>query len=323
MSAGVPRMCISTTGQPRAATSGAARGSCARADTSFTMVAPASSAAAIVAAWRVSTETRSPAAARPRITGTMRLRSSAGEVGADRGRVLSPPTSMMSAPAAAIARPAAIAASGSRKSPPSLKLSGVTFSTPMTRGRSRLRPAQKFTPEPAGPRHEWLDRRIRSCLPRIDESYSTPLKIPGVPRGDATSAPSARYCSDLQFGSMKRSSLASSLGREVGIRPRGGTVKRQDTACQQRRKRHLDRTPQSIVPTPGRHAGETTQHLGLGDGRCIEVLDRLRVGPRDHRWLGFPSGQLGHTLVSITIMPVDPDSNQVQRNPAVRGQVRA
>ena len=42
------------------------------------------------------------------------------------------------APAAASARPCAIAASGSRKRPPSEKESGVTFTTPMTARRGKI-----------------------------------------------------------------------------------------------------------------------------------------------------------------------------------------
>ena len=55
---------------------------------SLTMAAPASSAAAMVAAWRVSTETRGPAAARPRITGRMRRCSSSVGSAASRARAL-------------------------------------------------------------------------------------------------------------------------------------------------------------------------------------------------------------------------------------------
>jgi hypothetical protein len=96
----------------------------------------------MVLAWRVSMDTSTPAPASARITGSTRACSSAGEVGFAPGRVLSPPTSMISVPAWAIANPARIAVSGSRCTPPSLKLSGVTFSTPMTRGRSSASPAQ-------------------------------------------------------------------------------------------------------------------------------------------------------------------------------------
>ena len=55
------------------------------------------------------------------------------------GRVDSPPTSTMSAPAAASANPRSIAASRSSQRPPSLNESGVTLSTPITTGRRRPR----------------------------------------------------------------------------------------------------------------------------------------------------------------------------------------
>ena len=138
-------------------------GSCVRAEMSLTMAAPASSAAAIVAALRVSTDTVAPAAASARITGTTRACSASGETGGAPGRVLSPPTSTMSAPAAAIARPAAMARCGSMCSPPSLKLSGVTFSTPMTRGRSSDRPAQVNRVGSASPRGRGTPHRLTSA----------------------------------------------------------------------------------------------------------------------------------------------------------------
>ena len=144
--AGVPRMCISTTGQPRFATKGRECGSKVRPDTSLTIAAPASKAAAIVAALRVSMDTISPASAKARITGMTRACSSSGGTTGAPGRVLSPPTSMISAPSAAMANPAAIATPGSRWVPPSLKLSGVAFRRPMSRGRSRPLPAQTLPP---------------------------------------------------------------------------------------------------------------------------------------------------------------------------------
>ena len=75
-------------------------------------------------------------------------RRDAGDLGFRRDRrgarhVNSPPMSMMSAPAASIARPAAMAPAGSLKSPPSEKLSGVTLTMPMTSGRSKAKPAHE------------------------------------------------------------------------------------------------------------------------------------------------------------------------------------
>ena len=54
----------------------------------------------------------------------------------------SPPISMIDAPAAAIALPAAIALAGPRLTPPSEKLSGVTFSTAIKCDRPISRPAK-------------------------------------------------------------------------------------------------------------------------------------------------------------------------------------
>src|SRR5918997_506890 len=114
MVAGSPRMCM----PPQPAPASAATGH-SEADTSFTSVAPAATAASATAAERVSTETRTDGA-RASITGTTRRRCSA--------------SSTAWAPSATSVRPWAIARSGSRKRPPSEKESGVTFSTPMTRG---------------------------------------------------------------------------------------------------------------------------------------------------------------------------------------------
>ena len=131
-----------------------ASGSWRRALMSFTMRAPAASAASITVARRVSTETSIPWPARARITGITRRSSSASSGACEPGRVDSPPTSTMSAPAAAMARPCAIASSSAAKSPPSEKLSGVTLRTPMRCGRSSASPQ-------TGPRGAL--RRVLSC----------------------------------------------------------------------------------------------------------------------------------------------------------------
>jgi len=66
------------------------------------------------------------------MTGTTRAASASAPTRAAPGRVDWPPMSRMSAPAAASARPAASALAADVMRPPSLKLSGVTFSTPIT-----------------------------------------------------------------------------------------------------------------------------------------------------------------------------------------------
>ncbi len=126
-------MCIRISGTFAFAATSARRGSFRSAVTSFKISAPAASAARATADLLVSTEIGIRISRRrPSITGRIRCSSSSTEIAADPGRVDSPPTSMMSAPAASIAMPRATAASRSRKLPPSEKLSGVTFSTPIT-----------------------------------------------------------------------------------------------------------------------------------------------------------------------------------------------
>ena len=132
-------------GRPAGRTPPPARGSPGRgvrAETSLRRSAPASKAARATAALRVSIEIGSakPSARSAAITGTTRAASSSTGTGSAPGRVDSPPMSRMSAPSAARARACAIAAARPRCAPPSEKLSGVTFSTPMIRGRSRPRP---------------------------------------------------------------------------------------------------------------------------------------------------------------------------------------
>ena len=106
--------------------------------TSFTIEAPTRTAALATSTCRVSIDTMAPFCASARTTGSTRRASSSALTGVKPGRVDSPPTSMMSAPSSSICRPYAMAASASKCSPPSLKLSGVTLRTPMMRGRSNL-----------------------------------------------------------------------------------------------------------------------------------------------------------------------------------------
>ena len=136
MVAGVPSMCISTSGTLASATTPSRSGSWRPALTSLTMAAPAATAAAATDAFRVSTDTGTPAvAASFSITGRTRSSSTASGTSTAPGRVDSPPTSSRSAPSAARASPWATAAAGSRNRPPSENESGVTFTTPMTRQR--------------------------------------------------------------------------------------------------------------------------------------------------------------------------------------------
>src|SRR5882724_6349387 len=131
-------MCMSTTPAPAAATVSSIAGSWRPAETSFTTVAPAVSAARATAALVVSTETVTVTrAARPSITGTTRASSVSRSTANAPGRVDSPPTSSTVAPAATRATPCARAASTARKRPPSEKESGVTLTIPITARRGR------------------------------------------------------------------------------------------------------------------------------------------------------------------------------------------
>src|SRR5207302_3705059 len=122
---------ITTTGTPARATSGAIPGS-RRPDTSFTIAAPASRAAAATLAEIVSTLTGTPPAARRRTAGTVRRASSASSTGTAPGRVDRPPTSRMSAPAALIVRPSASAAPASPARPSPANESGAVLMIPTT-----------------------------------------------------------------------------------------------------------------------------------------------------------------------------------------------
>src|SRR5215207_11684802 len=137
-------MCMRQQSAPTSAATPASSGSNLRADTSFTIVAPASSATRATAALVVSIEMRTsrapPYAASRSTTGSTRLSSSSCATGSAPGRVDSPPTSRIAAPSLASRRPCSTAASASRNSPPSENESGVTFTTPMISG-ARIRSA--------------------------------------------------------------------------------------------------------------------------------------------------------------------------------------
>src|SRR4051794_10881836 len=130
-------MCMRQHHAPAPATRPAISGSSRNAQTSFTIRAPAWSAASATAALRVSVDTVAPPAASRSTTGTTRSSSSAASTGAAPGRVDSPPTSTMAAPSRTSSSPCWTAASTSRYSPPSENESGVTFTTPITAGRVR------------------------------------------------------------------------------------------------------------------------------------------------------------------------------------------
>ena len=128
-------MCIRHTATLACATVWAMAGSAVPAVTSFTMHPPHAIALRAVEDRRVSIEKgmdRRPSSSQ---TGTIRRCSSSSPTDSEPGRVLSPPTSIRSAPSAIISTAWATAASGSSHLPPSENESGVTFKIPMTAGR--------------------------------------------------------------------------------------------------------------------------------------------------------------------------------------------
>ena len=105
--------------------------------TSLMICAPSSVHRCATVGWRVSIETSAPSFTSQRTTGSRRWYSSSGSTGVKPGRVDSPPTSMRPAPSVSICAAVAMAALGALWAPPSEKESGVTLSTPITRGRDR------------------------------------------------------------------------------------------------------------------------------------------------------------------------------------------
>jgi len=122
---------------PLRAAISAIRASFLRPETSLMISAPALIAAPAISALRVSMEMGIFSIPRsPSNTGKMRASSVSADVPVDPGRVDSPPTSSRSAPSRSIAKACSTASWGSRNLPPSEKLSGVTFRTPITSVRS-------------------------------------------------------------------------------------------------------------------------------------------------------------------------------------------
>src|SRR6478736_4933419 len=137
MLCGVPCMCIRQTAAVESATASTAPGACS-ASTSLTSPAPAAMAARITAGFMVSMETSTSHSRRSAsITGSTRSSSCCSGTGSAPGRVDSPPTSMIDAPAATMARACTSAVAALACRPPSEKEFGVTLSTPMTTGRDR------------------------------------------------------------------------------------------------------------------------------------------------------------------------------------------
>ena len=145
MSAGVPCLCMRHTAQSVSATASRAPGA-SSASMSLIMDAPSASTARITDGRRVSTDTGT--SFRAFSTGRTRRSSSPSATARAPGREDSPPISRISAPSSRSCRACVIAARGSRNCPPSEKESGVTFTTPISSGRSsgRRNPPQRRTP---------------------------------------------------------------------------------------------------------------------------------------------------------------------------------
>ena len=161
-------------------------------------------------------DTIAPARASALTTGRTRCASVSGSTGVKPGRVDSPPTSMMSAPSSSILRPWAMAASASRCSPPSLNESGVTFRTPMMRGRSNL---SSYLPQ-----RQTLESRAMRILSRTNNSF---------------------YCIQLpRF----RCAKVSERGRGGGRRGHGYGHDRHERGCRRRRREPLElESPRDIA----------------------------------------------------------------------------
>ena len=134
---GVPRMWFNTSPALPSMATLAKSGSKVRPLGSLMISTSYSSARAAVSALYVSTDTGIPSFPRSRFrTGANRPHSSSAEMRFDSGRVDSAPRSITSAPNSSNSNARAYAWSGCRNLPPSVKESGVTFSTPMTSVRS-------------------------------------------------------------------------------------------------------------------------------------------------------------------------------------------
>ena len=104
----------------------------------------------------------SPSPASASMTGMMRRCSSAAETGSAPGRVDSPPTSMIAAPSVIIRLAWASATSSLSNSPPSEKLSGVTFKIPI---RTAFPP--RTSSRSCARRQRRVSRRVRGMGGRL------------------------------------------------------------------------------------------------------------------------------------------------------------
>mmetsp|Transcript_24581 Transcript_24581/g.76545 ORF Transcript_24581/g.76545 Transcript_24581/m.76545 type:complete len:364 (+) Transcript_24581:470-1561(+) len=217
MVCGVPFMCMSTIGVMSSAAVASMRGSNSPPETSLIQSAPAATAARATAAFLVSTLMVAPGARSrmARTTGATRLISSSTGTSVAPGRVDSPPTSRMSAPASSMACAAATASSARACLPPSLKESGVAFTTPMRSVRS-LRRQRAPSGRPCRPPARGKTRSGQApglVLPWMPLSSSLAVGMP--------SNPGWRHCgqSSAKGSSTKSRSCINACGTSRGCSP--------------------------------------------------------------------------------------------------------
>ena len=135
MARGVPRMCIAQTPQPISTAKGSMAGSPVKPVMSLMISAPAWTACLRHERLRsIDRDGRAGLRAQRSDHGHDAAQLLLRSTGSENGRVLSPPTSRMSAPSAIICSPCSTAVSASKKCPPSEKLSGVTLIMPISNG---------------------------------------------------------------------------------------------------------------------------------------------------------------------------------------------
>src|SRR4051794_1149641 len=199
-------MCMRQQPAPLEATTPAIAGSWRKADTSLTMVAPACRAVSATATLRVSMEM--VAGESLSMTGTTRRSSSSSETGSAPGRVDSPPTSRTPAPSLSRCSPCATAASAEKYNPPSEKESGVTFTTPITRGSMRGRLLAEELQLGAGGAHR---AKAVVCARGRPALLDDPRELHPDPRGLARGDDELAAADDLAAGEEPQGSGAGAL----------------------------------------------------------------------------------------------------------------
>src|SRR5690606_19779614 len=150
-----PRQCMAMKSSSVSAATWRMFGSASPPDTSLMIAAPASAQAWAVCEFMVSTLTRTPRCTSSRTTGSTRRCSTSDGMRSAPGLVVSPPTSITSAPAETILSAWSMAPSTCANSPPSLNEAGVTLSTPMMWGRMPRAPVSGMVAASADEGHRF------------------------------------------------------------------------------------------------------------------------------------------------------------------------